>query len=155
MTMPTLTVFRGKQRPLFASACCFLVVGSSALLLGGAAERSAAEGTLRVEPRIRDLGDLAPGVEIPIGITVTNLSGKPVKLLGISGFCVSWGCVFASDFPLRLAPHDSTTFDLHLRPKAAGFSGTFVADVVLFADAPGRERTPLRVTGNVVHGAER
>jgi hypothetical protein len=152
--MTRLTVFL--RLACFLSALTSLLLfGLGALLLGGTSERIAFEGVLRVEPRMRALGDLAPGVEVPVPFTVTNLSSRPVKLLGVPGFCVSWGCISATGFPIRVPPHTSSTFSLHLRPNTRGFSGEVAFDIVLYTDAPGRERTPLRIAGRVLPLAER
>jgi hypothetical protein len=147
---------------VFLRLACFvsaltslLLFGLSALVLSRPPERIEMEGTLRVEPQMRNLGDLVPGVEIPVPFTVTNLSSKPVKLLGVPGFCVSWGCVFATDFPVRVSPHTSTTFSIHIRPNTRGLSGELAFGVVLYTDAPGREQTPLRIAGRVVPLAAR
>lgn len=153
MTMTRLTVFL--RLACFLSALAsMLLFGLGALLLGGPSQRIAMEGTLRVEPQMRDLGDLAPGVEISVPFTVTNLSSKPVKLLGVPGFCVSWGCVYVTDFPVRVSPRTSTTFNLHVQTSARGVRGKIAFSVVLYTDAPGREQTPLRISGTVVPSAE-
>lgn len=151
--MSSLKVLRRLQRSTLASAC-FLVAGLGAFLLSVAAERAASGGALQVEAPVRDLGELVPQDEVQVAFSVTNQSGNPIKLLGVSGFCVSWGCVYATDFPIRLAAHASTTFKLRLRPKSDQSSDGFVADVVLFSDAPGCERTPLRIKGRVLHAAD-
>jgi len=150
--MPRLTLLR--LGSLLSALASLLLFGLGALLVGGASERIASERGLRVEPRMWALGDLAPGAEVPLNFTVTNPSSRPVKLLGISGFCVSWGCVSATGFPVRVAPHSSARLGLHLRPSTGGFSGEFVTEVTLFSDAPGREQTLLRINGRVVRPAE-
>jgi hypothetical protein len=152
--MPRLTVFL--RRAWFLSALTSLLLfGLGAWLLGGTSEPIASEGALRVEPRVKDLGDLAPGAEVPVSFSVTNLSSKPVKLLGVPGFCVSWGCVYATGFPVRVSPRTSTTFSLHIRPNTCESADKFAFEIALCTDAPGRERTPLRITGRVVPLAER
>ncbi len=151
--MPRLTLLQ--LGSLLSALASLLLFGLGALLLGGASERIAPERGPRVEPRMWALGDLAPGAAVPVNFTVTNTSSRPVKLLGISGFCVSWGCVSAATgFPVRVAPHGSATVGLHLRPSTGGFSGEFATEVILFSDAPGREQTPLRINGRVVRPAE-
>jgi hypothetical protein len=152
--MSRLTVFP-RLACFFSALTSLLLFGMGALLLGRTSERIVSEGSLRVEPRMRALGDLAPGAEVPLPFVVTNLSSRPIKLLGVPGFCVSWGCVSSTDFPVRVPPHTSSTFSLHLRTSTRGFSGEFAFEVVLCTDAPGRERTPLQIAGRVLPSAER
>jgi hypothetical protein len=152
--MPRFTVFL-RLACFFSALTSLLFFGMGALLLGRTSERIASEGSLRVESQTRALGDLAPGAEVPVTFTVTNLSSRSVKLLGVPGFCVSWGCVYATDFPVRVSPHTSATFSLHLRPNTRESPGEFAFEVVLYTDVPGRERIPLRIAGRVVPLAER
>jgi uncharacterized protein (DUF58 family) len=152
--MPTLTVLL-RLTCILAALTSLLLFGFGALLLGGQFESVASIGALRVEPRVRDLGDLAGGEEVSIPFSVTNSSSRPVKLLGVPGFCVPWGCVSAGDFPVHVAPRSSSKFNLRLRPQSRKSTGEFNLDVVLYTDAPGRELTPLRMTGRIVPSGER
>lgn len=131
-----------------------LFFGFGALLLRRPSDGSASAGGLRVESRVRSLGDLPRGVETPVTFTVANQSPKSVRLLGASQFCTSWGCVYAPDFPVTVAPNSSGTFSLIVRTRPRSPYGNFTGDVTLYSDAPNCGRTPLVITGNIVRSAE-
>jgi hypothetical protein len=126
---------------------------AGAYVLGLAPRRLGLGGSLRVEPKTRWLGDLRPGVEVPVSFTVTNLSDRPARMLGATQFCTTWGCVWRTEPPVKVPPHGSGAFGLRLRPRAQ-FCGEFSCDVILFSDAPGHGQTPVRIRGNVLPCAE-
>ncbi len=97
----------------------FLLLGLVAFLLGGTPAETRLAGGLRIEPQSVSLGDLPAGARVPVTFTVRNLSGGPVKLLGVEQFCTNWGCLYkATDFPRRIPPHSSGTFSLEVRTRA-------------------------------------
>jgi hypothetical protein len=130
------------------SVVCFV---AAALIFARLTDAGVSRGPLRLASVHQSLGDLPPGVEIPVSFTVTNQSSRSVTLLGVSQFCVDWGCVYATGgFPADLAPHTSGTVSMHVRIATRGRTGKFAAEVILYSDCPGLGQTQLTVTGNVV-----
>jgi hypothetical protein len=133
-------------------SCCLLILSLGAFLLGTKPPGIGEGGTLQVEQRSVSLGGLPPGVEVPVTFAATNRTGEPIKLLGVSQLCTSWGCVYweRTAFPVWVAPCSTSTFRLKLRTRKLGTPVPFNAEVSLYSDAPGSEQTSLRVSGSIV-----
>lgn len=107
---------------------------------------------LQVEPRTKFLKELTSGHDTIVVFNVANTSLSPIRLLGLGVpmFCTEWGCIGATDLPLRLPPRSSSKFSMNLRLRSHGHSRSFSCDVILYSDAPGHEQTPLRIVGTFV-----
>jgi hypothetical protein len=137
-------------RAFAAPSLLFLAAGGLAgreMLVG----RGSVGATGLVEQPCASVGPMAHGDEFRINFTATNRSDKSVRLYGVQGFCSDWGCVYGtSSFPLVIGPRASGTVTLIARSKGGSLPGAFNAEVALYSDAPGAERTALRVVGSVV-----
>ena len=174
------------------SVGCFLSVLSALLLFGlGAlswAQEFGAEpfqATLYVESLPRTLRDLRPGEEVLIAYRVTNLTNKPVRLLGAKGFCMPWwrryGVNFSNDtktpipvprlpthdesgwvtwiagreFPCRVAPGSSREITLSMWVRSGVQPCDFSGAATLYSDAVGCEQTSLEIAGRIVSFGKR
>ena len=148
--MPTSTVaafFRHTHRMSVLSFLLFL--GLAAFLRGGASKGDNSGGVLRVDPAVRSLGMARAGAKIPVTFAVTNTSASAVRLLGIETGCMQWGCVEGTDFPVRIPPSGCIDVTIGFRPPPGASLGPFAGEVKLYSDAPGSERTVLRISGEV------
>jgi hypothetical protein len=173
--------------PVFLRLACFLSALSStvffglgAFLLGQTREGDAYGGTLRIDAPIRPRCDMRAGMEIAVAFRVTNMSLRPINLLGVDGLCTpcwpdpvlaalnetefplrtlwvptsgkpgSMPSVCGDGFPFRVSPGSSKEVSLRLRARSTGYTGAFAGECILYSDAPGCERLPLRITGTVV-----
>jgi hypothetical protein len=134
---------------------CRLFVGFAIVCLVAAAvafasvrDNGRTGNVLRFRSVHQSLGDVPAGVEIPVSFAVTNQCSRSVTLLGASQFCADWGCVYASRFPVTLAPHASKTFSMEVRTRDQ--SGEFAAEVILYSDAPGCGQIALSIAGKIV-----
>lgn len=133
---------------ILASALFF---GLAAVDLNRASEAVAPEESLQVEPGVKDLGELAPGLKVPVEFTAINRSSRTVSLLGVNQYCTTWGCFYGKtgDFPVTIPVGASRTVTLRVDTRPQGFSGDFAGEVVLYSDVPGCEQTQLRIYGKV------
>lgn len=83
-------------------------------LLGGEA--------LYVERRTPEMGPWQLGERREVTIRVSNLTSRPVTLLGMPGYCGKTGCVaYKASFPIDLGPWGSSDIDLLVEaPKLPG-----------------------------------
>jgi hypothetical protein len=134
---------------LFAvsSMVCFI---AAALVFARMSDAGMSRGALRFASVHQSLGDLPAGVEFPVSFAVTNESSRSVTLLGVTQFCEDWGCVYASGFPVTLAPRSSSTISVGVRTRAGGRTGNFAAEVILYSDCPGFGQIQLSIAGNIV-----
>lgn len=149
MTMLKLGVLA--RMPSFLLVISSLFLGIGAYILYRMPEGNAWAETLRVDQPVIALGDLPPGVEIPVILTVTNSSDRAVKLLGIQEFCANWGCISnRSRFPCEIPTRSSSTLTLQVLTRAGGVLGDFTGESILYSDAPCSEQITLVITGRIV-----
>jgi hypothetical protein len=130
-----------------SSIVCF---AAAALAFASVPDAAVTTGALRFRTVHVSLGDIPPGAEIPADFTVTNECSKSTTLLGVSQFCAEWGCVYASRFPITLAPNACETFSVHVRTRKPGQSGEFATEVILYTDAPGSGQIELSIAGKIL-----
>jgi hypothetical protein len=172
-------------------ACCLSVVSSmvslglGVFLLVRTPEQYTSDRALIIEPVQRNVGGLPPGAKIPVTFTLTNLSARPIKLLGAEGLCMPWwrdygveftdetgfalpvlsrsiddkggsvASVSGASFPQLVLPGTSTQLSLSLLVRNGNYSGKFSGEVVLYTDFPASERRSQRISGMVVPLAQR
>ncbi|MFO0811483.1 MAG: hypothetical protein U0746_22875 [Gemmataceae bacterium] len=91
-----------------------------------------------VEPAAVDFGAVAPNASVSQAVTVTNLSGQPVCILGGNPDCA---CRIRERLPLTIPAGDSIPLHLGLVLRSCAADGKF--DYLLYTDARPR---PLRVS---------
>lgn len=177
--MPRLTVLM-RLAWILAAACSLACLGLGTWLLRQTPEGKAEECLLRIHPLKQSLGDLPPGADVPLRFRVTNLSNRPIRLLGAEGHCFPWWRRYGVDFPddtetsipvlsfpaddltgsvawvqvegmpVRVDPGACQEICLSLRVCKVSRSVAILGEVVLYSDAPGCERRSLPIDGRVV-----
>ncbi len=138
-----------------ARALAILSIASfvvNALMWSVSALERTAPGDFHVEPAIRNLGDLEPGLVVPVVFKATNRSSRPVRVLGVSGGCGIGGCVRAKSLPCVVAAHGGADIEISFsttnRPPETGVA--FEREFALYTDWPGKHAILVRVAGKVV-----
>jgi hypothetical protein len=107
------------------------------------------QGGLVVDPRVHPLGQLQAGKIVPMTVTMTNRSARPVRLLGAHDVCATWGCLLGRGLPMDIPAGANRQVQIDVRPHPRGFSGEFTGEIVFYSDCPGAEQIPVRVAGRI------
>ncbi|NPB03600.1 MAG: choice-of-anchor D domain-containing protein [Thermotogae bacterium] len=75
---------------------------------------------VRVEPLTIDFGSVPAGTEVLKGISVTNKTSKPVKILGISRPAEPFGASYSFEVPYELGPGEKVNIVVSFIPPKAG-----------------------------------
>jgi len=105
-----------------------------------AGERSIVDG------QTKSFGSLATGERSLVRFRLTNVSTRPIKLLGLQSTCA---CTVATNIPASIGP--SSSFDLDVQVSPPLRPGALKETLTVFSDSPGRPSLPLFVVGRVTN----
>jgi hypothetical protein len=82
-----------------------------------------------------ELGSVPVGTEAKGVFVLKNLTDEPISLVGASPDC---SCMIMSDFPIRIEPHGTATFDVRFTPRAREAGRTVTHRILLYlnVDSP-------------------
>ncbi len=106
----------------------------------------AARDPLVLDAPSKSFGREASHQTIPITFTLTNHSGRPVRVVGASNYCSRWGCVVAQGLPFEIAAEGAHDVTIELETREPG---PFDQSINVFTDCPGRGELTLRITGEI------
>jgi hypothetical protein len=102
---------------------------------------------LEYQPAHR-LGNLSPHEAMPVRVTLSNETDRPVQLLGAAAGCGLSICVEADGLPMAIPPGSDR--DLQIDLHASGRPGPFSDEMVIYTDCPGQLEVHLTFHGSVV-----
>ena len=132
--------------PVILVAAVALVFGFAAVRSGGvlAGIASLRGDSLYISPVTVDFGVGSPETDHVATVNVTNLTSKPITLLGLRTGC---RCVGTSAFPVTIEPREIAEVDVRLTMPIR--MGGFAYAMELYSDAVGQISSLILVTGTV------
>lgn len=148
LTHLTLLRSRHEKWLLILSACNFsLVLGG--LAFSGVGKLSEAGVFFANGPLVfrskTSMGILEQGQRYKVRVPVTNVSRRPIKIIGAQTSCT---CTTLTGLPLSLQPQEKQVLEIGV--STFGKNGALTARVELFTDDPTKQNIALQLAGTVV-----
>lgn len=134
---------------VFLFALCALGLVGTASLLAIESLWGGTKGELGIDSHVKSLGELRPGIVVPIVFTITNHSHRPVWILGVKSFCMPWGCISGQCLPAEIPAGESRQVTVALLTKTGGFSGRFNGTIELYTSIHVNHYLSVRIDGRI------
>lgn len=112
---------------------------SSALGLGAAAD-------LILDASTKSFGEARAQSEFNVTFTLTNVSPRPLKVIGAEFVCGPDGCLTPENLPLEIPAHHKRDLTVHVKTVKPG---QFQRGVTLYTDCPGKPKVVINIRGRV------